>query len=170
MIARLCERMEQRLGRPVRHRLVPFPSGVSGLWAVKGNAYYILCEKNTSPWHQMLITGHEMWHMEAGDILTAVPAESVLDALFTTLRPDAVARIAAARTDCTGSGPVGLSGKEDVERQRAEQEAELFASMLAARVSRWLPHREWTIPPHARGVVDRLESSLGPGINTTEHK
>ncbi|MDG4790151.1 hypothetical protein O7626_30240 [Micromonospora sp. WMMD1102] len=170
VIASLCDRMAQRLDRPVRHRLVPFPPGVSGIWAAKNDAYYILCEKNTSPWHQMLITGHEMWHIETGDVLTAIPADIVMDAFFPSLRPDAVVRIAAARTDCTGSGPAGLSGKEDAARIQAEQEAELFGSMLAAKVSRWLPRQEWTVPPYARGVVARLESSLGRGVEPQGHK
>jgi hypothetical protein len=147
LIAALCARMGERLGVPVRHRLVRFPpETVSGLWIATDTINYLLCEQDTSGWHQLAITGHELWHMEAEHQATAVTAGDAAG-----LGPDSpdratVARIVAARTHCAAV---------------AEQEAELFASLLVAKVSRWLPQRTWAVPENAVGVVNRLESTLG---------
>jgi hypothetical protein len=147
VIEALCGRMKQRLGREVHHRLVAFPPDtVSGLWVATDTAHYVLCEERTSPWHQLLITCHEFWHMEA-DHRTSVPVgEGVDRALFPSLDERTVARIVARRTHCSAE---------------AEQEADFFASMLMARVSRWLPEQTWTVPDSAADVVRRLETALG---------
>nr|MDT0660434.1 hypothetical protein [Micromonospora sp. DSM 115978] len=147
LIAALCARMGHRLGVPVRHRLVRFPPDtVSGLWVAADDVNYLLCEEDTSGWHQLAITGHELWHMEAEHRATAITATDA--ARLGSPAPDrrTVARVVAARTHCDAA---------------AEQEAEFFAALLLARVSRWLPGRSWTVPPYAVGVVHRLERTLG---------
>jgi hypothetical protein len=149
VITALCERMKQRLGREVRHRLVPFPPDtVSGLWVATDSVHYILCEERTSPWHQLLITCHEFWHMEADHAATPAEEENAAHLLFPSLDPRTVARIVATRAHCGAA---------------AEQEADFFASLMMAKVSRWLPKQTWTVPESAAAVVDRLESSLGRG-------
>ncbi|AGP58323.1 hypothetical protein [Streptomyces rapamycinicus] len=149
VVAALCGRMRQRLGRAVHHRLVSFPPDtVSGLWVATDSAHYILCEKDTSPWHQLLITCHEFWHMEADHEATLAAGEASTRLVFPSLDPDTVARIVASRTHCSSE---------------AEQEADFFASLLMAKVSRWLPNEIWTTPesPATAAVVRRLETSLG---------
>ncbi|WP_189132776.1 hypothetical protein [Wenjunlia tyrosinilytica] len=147
LITSLCERMSQRLGRPVNHRLVRFPPDtVSGLWLATDTEHYVLCEQDTSPWHQLAITGHEFWHMEADHEAMAVQGADAGRLVLPSLDPQTVARIVAARTHCS---------------DEAEQEAEFFASLLLAKVSRWLPQRTWTVPDSAAAVVDRMETSLG---------
>lgn len=146
VVAALCARMRQRLGRDVHHRLVSFPPDtVSGLWVATDTAHYILCEARTSPWHQLLITCHEFWHMEADH--RATPSGDGIDrSLLPSLDAHAVARIVAGRTHCTAE---------------IEQQADFFASLLMARVSRWLPEETWTVPDSAAAVVRRLETALG---------
>ncbi|MDG4830866.1 hypothetical protein O7627_16335 [Solwaraspora sp. WMMD1047] len=147
LITALCGRMGERLGVPVRHRLVRFPpETVSGLWIATDTANYLLCEQDTSGWHQLAITGHEFWHMEAEHQATAVPAGDVAGLGGDSPDRATVARVVAARAHCEAV---------------AEQEAELFASLLVAKLSRWLPQRTWAVPENAVGVVDRLESTLG---------
>lgn len=149
VIAALCGRMRQRLGKDVHHRLVAFPPDtVSGLWVATDTAHYILCEERTSPWHQLLITCHEFWHMEAGhQARLSGGGEACLDrSLFPSLDEQTVARIVAGRTHCSAGD---------------EQEADLFASLLMTRVSRWLPEQTWTVPDSAAAVVHRLETALG---------
>ncbi|GAB2621508.1 hypothetical protein GCM10027168_61870 [Streptomyces capparidis] len=147
LIARLCDRMGQRLGRPVHHRLVPFPPDtVSGLWLATDAAHFVLCERDTSPWHRLAITGHEFWHMEAEHEATAVEGPDATRLVFPSLDPGTVARIVAARTHCSAE---------------AEQEAEFFSSLLLSKVSRWLPQRTWAVPDSAAGLVHRLETALG---------
>ncbi|MCT2593536.1 hypothetical protein LHJ74_27145 [Streptomyces sp. N2-109] len=163
VIAALCTRMEQRQGRAVHHRLVPFPPDtVSGLWVATDDAHYILCEAHTSPWHQLLITCHEFWHMEVDHRDTTgntgahaaqaaraddeTPAGDVDRRLFPSLDPETVSRIIARRTHCSAE---------------EEQEADFFASLLMARVSRWLAEETWTVPDAEAAVVHRLENTLG---------
>lgn len=147
VIRALCGRMRQRLGKEVHHRLVPFPPvTVSGLWVETETAHYILCEKHTSPWHQLLITAHEFWHIEAGHEATTSEGEEDTRLLFPSLDPRTVARIAARRSHCSAI---------------AEQEADFFASLLMAKVSRWLPERTWAVPDSAVPLVRRLETTLG---------
>ncbi|HEX5568134.1 MAG TPA: hypothetical protein VFY14_14610 [Streptomyces sp.] len=149
VIAALCGRMRERLGRDVHHRLVPFPPDtVSGLWVATDSAHYILCEERTSPWHQLLITCHEFWHMEADHRATAAGGEHVPGLVLPSLDPGTVARIVAGRSHCDAV---------------AEQEADFFASLLMAKVSRWLPERTWDVPDSAAAVVHRLETALGNG-------
>jgi hypothetical protein len=154
LIDSLCAAMGQRLGKPVRHRLVQFPAGtVTGLWMATGDVHYVLCEERTSPWHQMLITGHEYWHMHCNHA-TPIDEGDAARLLFSALEPHTVARILAARDYCAGPH---------------EQEAELFATLLLDQVSRWLPTPTWTVPAHAAGIVDRLETSLGCQSSKRSH-
>jgi hypothetical protein len=147
LISALCNRMGARLGKPVNHQLVSFPPDtVTGLWFATESAHFVLCEQQTSPWHRMLITGHEFWHMLAEQDSTPVLDNEVMQRLFPSLEPQALARILAARSHCTGPH---------------EREAELFASLLLASVSRCLPKATWAPPAHAASLVGRLEVSLG---------
>ncbi|MEE1929208.1 hypothetical protein V1J52_13645 [Streptomyces sp. TRM 70351] len=147
VVTALCARMKQRLGRDVHHRLVSFPPDtVSGLWVATDDAHFILCEERTSPWHQLLITCHEFWHMEADHQATPGGDEHDDGLLFPSLDARTVGRIVARRTHCSAE---------------AEQEADFFASLLMAKVSRWLPEQTWTVPASAAAVVDRLEDALG---------
>ncbi|HZG05601.1 MAG TPA: hypothetical protein VE546_18835 [Streptomyces sp.] len=151
VIAALCGRMRQRLGRDVHHRLVSFPPDtVSGLWVATDTAHYILCEERTSPWHQLLITCHEFWHMEVDHGATEIDDDAPHLSL-PSLDDSAVARIVARRSHCDAA---------------AEQEADFFASMLMAKVSRWLPERTWDVPDSAAAVIHRLETALGNGPDT----
>ncbi|KWT61884.1 hypothetical protein ADL21_11430 [Streptomyces albus subsp. albus] len=150
VIAALCTRMGRRLGRPVHHRLAAFPPGtVSGLWVRTETAHYIVCEQRTSAWHQLLITGHEFWHMEAGHGATQLADDDARRLLFPTLGGEALVRLLGKRTHYCSE---------------AEEEAEFFATLLVTRMSRWLPEQSWSAPaPWAANVTQRLETSLGPG-------
>jgi hypothetical protein len=155
LVACLCERMGQRLGRPVHHRLVRFPPGtLSGVWVATEHANYLLCEEDTSGWHRLAITAHEFWHMETDHDQTAVAGSDADRLSLPSLDPQTVARIMAARTHYAAI---------------AEQEAELFASILLTKVSRWLPRQDWVVPGHAMGLVDRLEATLGNASGRDNH-
>ncbi|WP_086793654.1 toxin-antitoxin system, toxin component, partial [Streptomyces thermovulgaris] len=63
----LCDAMSRRRGRPVRFRTAAFPPGTaSGLWLDMHDQDLILVEERTAPDHQLVILGHELWHMQAG--------------------------------------------------------------------------------------------------------
>ncbi|NGO66954.1 hypothetical protein [Streptomyces boncukensis] len=121
----LCGRLRELSGRAVRHKLVAFPPRtVSGLWVATEDTDHILCEQNTSPWHQLLITGHEVWHILDGRRPAAGGARCLPAVDAGSLSSEALGRIMAAR------GPYDA---------RAEREADLFASLLLAR----LTSRSW---------------------------
>ncbi|WP_070195824.1 hypothetical protein [Streptomyces oceani] len=178
VLAALCARMEQRQGKPVHHRLVAFPPNtVSGLWMATDDAHYILCEAHTSPWHQLLITCHEFWHMEADHQATGPTAADIqrrlgpsVDAVGHTEVDPAARTGPADRTDpkrsTEGAGRAAvtriLAGRTHCDAEE-EQEADFFASLLMARVSRWLPAETWRAPESgsASEVVRRLETTLG---------
>ena len=63
----LCDAMSRRRGRPVHFRTAPFPPGTaSGLWLDMADQDLVVIEERTAPDHQLVILGHELWHMNAG--------------------------------------------------------------------------------------------------------
>jgi hypothetical protein len=59
--------IEQVRGRPVKLRAVSFPPEMaSGVWIDRTNHDLIGFEENTDPEHQLVIIGHEVWHMFSG--------------------------------------------------------------------------------------------------------
>jgi hypothetical protein len=143
MITALCRRLEERSGREVRHTLVPFPPHtVSGMWIATDTTDHILCETHTSPWHQLLITCHEAWHIL--EALRLGPGRTRgLAGELTVLDASALGRIMAAR------GPYDAV---------TEQDADLFASLLIARLTDGPPAPEPDTPPDAS--VDRVKRTL----------
>ena len=63
----LCDAMSRRRGRPVQFRTAAFPPGTaSGLWLDMADQDLVVIEQRTAPDHQLVILGHELWHMKAG--------------------------------------------------------------------------------------------------------
>ncbi|MGW0605968.1 toxin-antitoxin system, toxin component [Streptomyces sp. NPDC002640] len=63
----LCSVMSGLRGRPVRFRTAVFPPGTaSGLWIDLADQDVVVVEERTAPGHQLVILGHELWHMAAG--------------------------------------------------------------------------------------------------------
>ncbi|MGV9312332.1 toxin-antitoxin system, toxin component [Streptomyces sp. NPDC003691] len=148
----LCEAMSAHRGRPVRHRTAAFPAGTaSGLWLDMADQDLIVIEERTAPAHQLVILGHELWHMEAGHCTHHVDGAAVAARLLsddTDLR-DTVLRVAArTRFD-----------------QAEENEAESFGVLLGSRCRTWLAGAGAagrTAPPRD-GLAGRIEASLGLG-------
>lgn len=67
LYAALCDGMSRRRGRPVLFRTAAFPPGTaSGLWLDMADQDLVVIEERTAPDHQLVILGHELWHMKAG--------------------------------------------------------------------------------------------------------
>ena len=67
LYAALCAAMSRRRGRPVVFRMAAFPPGTaSGLWLDMADRDLVVVEERTAPEHQLVILGHELWHMKAG--------------------------------------------------------------------------------------------------------
>ncbi|MGP3971436.1 hypothetical protein [Streptomyces sp. 6N223] len=134
----------------MRHTLVPFPpQTVSGLWVATDSTDHILCEQNTSPWHRLLITCHEIWHIMEAHRSGLAGASALTGVELTSLDDSALGRI------------LGTRGPFD---DAAEREADLFASLLIARLTRRLPRPDrhgtdaHVDPPDA--AVHRVERTL----------
>ncbi|MFD5451219.1 toxin-antitoxin system, toxin component [Streptomyces sp. NPDC127100] len=67
LLPALGQALSEVRGRPVRLRKEVFPpETASGLWIDADDFDLIVIEKNTDPDHQLVILGHESWHMFAG--------------------------------------------------------------------------------------------------------
>jgi len=147
----LCDAMGRRRGRPVRLRLAAFPAGTaSGLWLDMTDQDLVVIEERTAPDHQLVILGHELWHMHAGHgghelEGTAVAARLLPGDTDDAALRDTVVRV-AARTR------FNLSDEKD---------AESFGLLLASKCRTWLPGSSLRGPVRRDGLAGRIEASLG---------
>ncbi|MFI6288977.1 hypothetical protein ACIBCM_30245 [Streptomyces sp. NPDC051018] len=158
VFATLCGRLCEHRGRPVELHLVEFPPHTaSGLYLDMADRDIICVQASTHPFHQLVIFGHEVWHMVAGHSGHHAPppappgpsAHPVQTAPADHGRPGGrkprtAVQIPAARTDF---------------RQTEEAEAETFGLQLGNRLRKWL---NGTAPAEPRsGVARRIHTSLG---------
>ncbi|MFI2203435.1 toxin-antitoxin system, toxin component [Streptomyces sp. NPDC020192] len=150
----LCEAMSRRRGRPVHFRTAVFPSGTaSGLWLDLTDRDIVVVEERTAPGHQLVILGHELWHMQADHhghridgtpVATRRPADDTDQAAL-----EAVVRRVAART------------RFDLAEER---QAETFGLLLASKCRTWLAGSALRGQGRRDDVAGRIETSLGyPG-------
>ncbi|MEU0391598.1 toxin-antitoxin system, toxin component [Streptomyces sp. NPDC006208] len=146
LLKAICACAARSSGREVRLMLEEFPlDTVTGLWLDMGDYDLIAIEANTSPLHQVVILGHELWHLKEGHCGHGSAAGAMAAARMLGERwslADAVAYV-AARTE------------PDLEEERR---AERFGRMLADRVRPCLEGRRSTTP--FGGVAGRIWASL----------
>ncbi|MEG3630299.1 toxin-antitoxin system, toxin component [Streptomyces poriticola] len=151
LYAALCEAMSRRRGRPVILRTAAFPPGTaSGLWLDMADQDLVVVEERTAPDHQLVILGHELWHMKAGHCGRDVEGGPVAARLLGgpvdegTLRDTVRAVAARSRFD-----------------QTEEQEAESFGLLLASKCRAWLAGSSLRGPVQRDHLAGRIEASLG---------
>ncbi|MEV4195409.1 hypothetical protein, partial [Streptomyces toxytricini] len=84
LYAALCEGMSRHRGRRVDFRMASFPPGTaSGLWLDLADRDLVVIEERTAPDHQLVILGHELWHMKAGHCSHHVDGAAVAARLLT---------------------------------------------------------------------------------------
>ncbi|MFD5628262.1 toxin-antitoxin system, toxin component [Streptomyces sp. NPDC127072] len=148
LYAALCDGMSRRRGRPVRFRTAAFPPGTaSGLWLDMAEQDLVVIEERTAPDHQLVILGHELWHMQAGHCSHHVEG-AVVAARLLSEGADLQATVlkVAART---------RSHLAD------EAEAESFGLLLASKCRTWLAGSPLRRPTPRDGLAGRIEASLG---------
>ncbi|NBM16603.1 toxin-antitoxin system, toxin component [Streptomyces sp. GC420] len=144
----LCDGMSRRRGRPVRYRTAAFPPGTaSGLWLDMNEQDLIVIEERTAPDHQLVILGHELWHMKAGHCTHHVDGAGVAARLLSD-EADLRATVlkVAARTTFD---------------QDEENQAERFGLLLASKCRAWLAGSALRGPVRRDGLAGRIETSLG---------
>ncbi|MFF9124050.1 toxin-antitoxin system, toxin component [Streptomyces sp. NPDC014889] len=144
----LCEAMSRRRGRPVRFRTAAFPAGTaSGLWLDMTDQDLVLVEERTAPDHQLVILGHELWHMRAGHHGHHVDGVQVAARLLDDGADlQAAVRRAAARS------------RFDLAE---EGEAESFGLLLASKFRTWLAGSTLRGRVQRDHLAGRIETSLG---------
>jgi IrrE N-terminal-like domain len=143
----LCARIATRRGRPIRLRAVAMPmDSPCGIWLSTAGNDYIFYEAHTSRLHQEHIIVHEIGHVLCDHYATAVLSPETSRLLLPNLDPALVNRV-LSRGHCSAE---------------EEQEAEMIASLILRRASRWQPESEWTAPADGAGVRQRLGGSLEP--------
>ncbi|WP_236579735.1 toxin-antitoxin system, toxin component [Streptomyces sp. HM190] len=151
--AALCAEMSARRGgRPVELRFERFPDEieVTGLWMEFPGFDLVIVEERAAPVQQLVILGHELWHLHAGHSHHRVPgADAAAFALSGGPGWPGSALTVAARNGSHAS---------------AEQEAEDFGHRLATALRPWVDtgHGDAAGPAPGRaapgGAADRAES------------
>lgn len=150
----LCDAMSRRRGRPVRFRTAAFPPGTaSGLWLDLADQDLVVIEERTAPDHQLVILGHELWHLQAGHGGRRAEGTGVATRLLAGAVDDAALRATV----------LGVAARSRFERAD-EQEAESFGLLLASKCRTWLAGSSLRGPVQRDHLVGRIEASLGyPG-------
>ncbi|MFC9281977.1 toxin-antitoxin system, toxin component [Streptomyces collinus] len=158
----LCEAMSRRRGRPVHFRTAAFPPGTaSGLWLDMTDRDLVVVEERTAPDHQLVILGHELWHMQAdhvGHHVAGLGAGAGAGAgVATRLLDDDPDQAALQATVLR----VAARTRFD---QTEEREAETFGLLLASKCRTRLAGSGLRGPVRRDDVAGRIEASLGyPG-------
>lgn len=150
----LCEAMSRRRGRPVQFRTAAFPAGTaSGLWLDMADRDLVVVEERTAPGHQLVILGHELWHMQADHSGHHVAGTGVATRLLGDDTDQAALQAAVHR----------VAARTRFDRSE-ERDAETFGLLLASRCRTWLAGSALRAPVRRGGVAGRIEASLGyPG-------
>jgi hypothetical protein len=144
----LCDGMSRRRGRPVHFRTAAFPPGTaSGLWLDMADQDLVVIEERTAPDHQLVILGHELWHMKAGHCSHHVEGAAVAARLLHDGADlQATVHRVAARTRFD---------------QADERDAERFGLLLASKCRAWLASSSARGRGRRDHLAGRIETSLG---------
>src|SRR3954453_10673809 len=147
----LCDAMSRRRGRPVLFRAATFPPGTaSGLWLDMADRDLVVFEERTAPDHQLVILGHELWHMQADHSGHHVDSVGVATRLLGE-EPEQEALEATVHK-------VAARTRFDLDEER---EAETFGLLLASKCRTWLAGSSLRGPVQRDDVAGRIEVSLG---------
>lgn len=140
-----CERVAELRGRPIRILRHKLPAGSPcGLRVATRDTDYLVVQESASPAHQDLILLHELGHV-LFDPEEGLPLdEDQLKVLIPQVDP--------ATVTC-------MLGRSRYTLAR-EQAAEVFATLLFARTSRWAPRAPRVVAPGADDIVGRIERAL----------
>ncbi|MET7678097.1 toxin-antitoxin system, toxin component [Streptomyces seoulensis] len=152
----LCSAMSRRRGRPVHFRTSVFPPGTaSGLWLDMSDRDLVVVEQRTAPDHQLVILGHELWHMQTGH--AAHRADGLGVGVATRLLTDDTDR------DALRAAVHRVAARTRFD-QDEERDAETFGLLLASKCRTRMRGSSLSGPVRRDDVVGRIGTSLGyPG-------
>ncbi|MER7759503.1 toxin-antitoxin system, toxin component [Streptomyces sp. NPDC097619] len=145
----LVDAMARRRGETIELRMASFPEGtnLTGVVVELKDRHLIVVEADTPPEHQLVILGHELWHLHAGHCIHGLPGSAAAQAYDSTLDPAELATVVAARTQF---------------EENRESEAEVFGYRLGAACRGWLAGTPAARSPiRLNEVGGRINASLG---------
>ncbi|MEH0433863.1 hypothetical protein QBB34_47730 [Streptomyces stelliscabiei] len=168
VVPAIGEALTEIRGRPVRLRQMAFPAGTaSGVWVDRTTHDLIAYEENTDPEHQLVIIGHEAWHMFQGhgsSATTTGPPAARARANEMTLALDELAT-AIAEADAGDFSPstrtdaaLHFAARAADRNVDEEVAAELFGVRFATDVAARLAEIRTLADPH--NLVGRIQASL----------
>ncbi|MFJ3880825.1 toxin-antitoxin system, toxin component [Streptomyces sp. NPDC090077] len=167
VIALIGQALTQVRGRTVRLRKAAFPPATaSGLWVDRPSHDLIVYEENTDPEHQIVIIGHEAWHMfhghcSSGPIGRAASRAAGNDVAVGLAELVAVVSAAddadAPFTDRTDAA-LHYAARSDTHEVDEELDAEHFGLRFATDLLTALRQKRSSIDPHH--VSGRIGTSM----------
>lgn len=146
--AALCAEMSARRGgRPVKLRFERFPDGigVTGLWMEFPDFDLVIVEERAETVQQLVILGHELWHMHAGHCHHHLPGADA--AVLASADPggpgapgghaSAVPPLSPELSAALGQGGTPIAARNG-SHESDEQEAEDFGHRLATAFRPWV--------------------------------
>ncbi|WP_200307626.1 toxin-antitoxin system, toxin component [Streptomyces adelaidensis] len=162
--AALCAEMSARRGgRPVELRFERFPDGVevTGLWMEFPDFDLVIVEERAETVQQLVILGHELWHMHAGHCHHPLFSPEYSPTFSPTLSPTFSPAFSAA----LGQGGTPIAARNG-SHASDEREAEDFGHRLATAFRSWVDtgqgdgQGDGTADP-ADPVGQAIQASLG---------
>ncbi|MER5385140.1 toxin [Streptomyces sp. NPDC002688] len=123
----------------VVHKAAFPPNTATGLWLERDTYDDVIIEERAALWHQIVIFGHEVWHMSQGD---AAPPHR--------LGVSHDSQPTAARTDFS---------------LRTEQEADLFGMLLGRRLRALLEASDHSVGASGGDGTDDVAGRIGAALN-----
>ncbi|MEZ0089063.1 hypothetical protein [Streptacidiphilus sp. EB129] len=147
-LTRFCHDLGVRRGRPLTLMEVDLPTALPcGMVAALDDRDIIFITAGLTGPHRDVVGLHEIGHLIAGHLADPLADPDAGRFVFKHLDPRLVRSI---------NGRSNYSTPE-------EQQAEMIATMLFARIARFTAETQWSIAGGAGGVVDRISRSLGDG-------
>ncbi|MER0449029.1 toxin-antitoxin system, toxin component [Streptomyces sp. Edi4] len=155
-------------GRPVRLRAMAFPPATaSGLWVGRGSHDLIVYEANTEPENQLVIIGHEVWHMFQGHGSYAADHAAAASRAGANEAAGAPAHLVASLVEEAEADPsldvrmdiaLHCAARADDSELHEEVEAELFGFRFATDVQTALARARAPLDPHQH--AGRIQASM----------
>ncbi|MFF4215156.1 hypothetical protein [Streptomyces nondiastaticus] len=147
----LCDVVARRVGRPIRLVPMSLDGVVSGMTATTDDAYWVIYEQKTSPWHQVHIVLHEIGHLLLGHDQDPAVTEDALK----VWTPSVDVSTAMRRMGLT----VGLA-RHHCYDNLTERETEILGTLLMEKVVPPPPGQDARL----EGEAAELAASLGPAL------
>lgn len=147
----MCDAVARHVGRPIHLVPMSLDGVVSGMTATTDDAFWIVYEQKTSPWHQVHIVLHEIGHLLLGHDQDPAVTEDALK----VWTPSVDVATAMRRLGLT----MGLA-RHHCYDNLTERETEILGTLLMARVVPPPPGQEALL----EGQAAELVASLGPAL------